>query len=130
MTQTPGSSMDKEVLAEAEELIYGVQTISSERAEELEACEYNAQTRNEYEINDQIILEMQLVVASKGWGYICKFWQDLIDNAEKEMKDPNLSDTDTINKKRDWLALKKAVESAKTSVFHAAQLPLSADLPR
>lgn len=130
MTQTPGSSMDKEVLAEAEKLIYGVQTISSERADELEDKEYGSQTRNEDEINDQIILEMQLVVASKGWGYICTFWQKLVDDAEKEMKDPTLSDEQTINKKRDWLALKKSVEAAKTAVYHAAQLSLSADLPR
>jgi hypothetical protein len=131
MSLTPGSSMDRKVLAEAEELIYGKEpTISAERAEELEAMEYGVLASNQDEQNDQKVQEMQLVVASKGWGYICDFWQQLIDVAEREMKNPNISDEETINKKRDWLALQNAIGKAKRAVSVAANTPLSTDLPR
>lgn len=126
---TPGSSMDRAILEEAESLIYGSHPISPEKAENLEAIEYGEQVTNESEANDQRIIEMQLVVASKGWQYIVSLWQQLVIEAEKEMKDPNLSDELTIIKKRDWLALKKAVTKTLNTVQHAANLPLSTDLP-
>jgi hypothetical protein len=122
--------MDSKILAEAEALIYGVQTISTERADEIEDSEYGTPVRNIDEGNDQRILEMQLVIASKGWGYIVELWQKLVAEAEKDMKSPDLSDEQTVSKKRDWLALQKAVSKILIAVHSAARTPLSTDLPR
>lgn len=127
---TPGSSMDSKILAEAEALIYGVQTISTERADEIEDSEYGTPVRNIDEGNDQRILEMQLVIASKGWGYIVELWQKLVAEAEKDMKSPDLSDEQTVSKKRDWLALQKAVSKILIAVHSAAHTSLSTELPR
>ena len=127
---TPGSSMEPSILEEAEILISGLTKIPEEQSAYIEGNEYGTLVRNDKEANDQKILEMQLVLASKGWGYIVDLWKTLIDRAEKEMKNPNLSDEQTVIKKREWLALQKAVISTINAVEQAANLPLSTELPR
>lgn len=127
---TPGSSMEPSILEEAESLISGMVKLPEDRANYIEGAEYGTLVRTADEANDQRILEMQLVLASKGWGYIVDLWKILIDRAEKEMKNPNLSDEQTVIKKRDWLALQKAIISTINAVEQAAQLPLSTELPR
>lgn len=127
---TPGSSMEPSILEEAEILISGLTKIPEEQSAYIEGSEYGTLVRNDKEANDQKILEMQLVLASKGWGYIVDLWKTLIDHAEKEMKNPNLSDEQTVVKKREWLALQKAVVSTINAVEQAANLPLSTELPR
>lgn len=130
MSLTPGSSMDQATLAEAEELIYGKDpTISFERASQLEAIEYGTEANTADEINDQKILEMQLTVATKGWGYILEVWHKIVAQAEREMKRADISDQQTVDKKRDWLALQKAVTIAEKAASAAATTPLSTELP-
>lgn len=118
--------MEPAILEEAEALISGAPQIPKEHAELLEDAEYGVPE----EENDQKIQEMQLVVASKGWGYILDLWQQLIDRAEYAMKNPHLSDEETVIKKREWLSLQKAVISAVNAVETAAHMPLSNEIPR
>lgn len=127
---TPGSSMEQDILEEAEFLISGMSKIPKERAEYIEDSEHGTLVRNAEEANDQRILEMQLVLASKGWGYIVELWNNMIDRAEKEMKNPKFSDEETVTKKREWLALQKAIIATINAVENAANIPLSEELPR
>lgn len=122
--------MEPSILEEAEILISGLTKIPEEQSAYIEGSEYGTLVRNDKEANDQKILEMQLVLASKGWGYIVALWKTLVDRAEKEMKNPNLSDEQTVIKKREWLALQKAVISTINAVEQAANLPLSTELSR
>jgi len=126
---TPGSSMEQSILEEADALISGAPRIPSERAEYLEDSEYGTLVTNSDEENDQRILEMQLVLATKGWGYIVELWGTLLEQAEKDMKNPRLTDEETVTKKREWLALQKAILKTINAVEHAARLPLSNELP-
>jgi hypothetical protein len=135
MSRDQASSFDEKLFEEVQSSIDGLfpspksqGIMHPARAQELEDKEYGEYAQNADQENDQRILEMQLVLATKGWQYIVELWQKMIADAEREMKDEKLSDTETINKKRDWIALKKAIEKTIRAVEAAANTSLSGDL--